>query len=184
MAENSPNGVVVSKFFNSTAELDVPRRLADQIIGQDESVEIIRKAAIQKRNVLLIGLPGTGKSMLAQAMSEILPVQKLEDVLMYPNAQDPNVPIVRTVKAGTGRKMVDRMRMDSFAEEDNVRMLGMLLTFGWFTFSYFIWAWRWISDIIYAALLIIGMMLAIGFSLGNQMKPRTGKQIPKVLVDN
>ncbi len=176
--------VALSKYFESTAEIDVPRRLADQIVGQEESVEIIKKAAIQKRNVLLIGIPGTGKSMLAQAMSEILPVQKLEDILVYPNMQDPNVPAVRPVKAGTARKMVDRMRMDSIAEEDNVRMLGMLLTFGWFLFSYFIWSWRWISDIIYAAMLIMGMMLVVGFSVGNQMKPRSSKQIPKVLVDN
>ncbi len=171
-------------YFESTAELEVPKRLADQVVGQDSSVEIIKKAAIQKRNVLLIGLPGTGKSMLAQAMSEILPVQRLTDILIYPNPADPNVPRVRVTKAGSGRKIVSQMRLDSLAEEDNIRMLGMILTFGWFIFSYLIWSWRWVSDIIYAALLIMGLVLAIGFSLGNQMKPRMGRQVPKLLIDN
>ena len=53
----------------STADVVVPKLLLDQIIGQERSVELIRKAAIQKRNVLLVGLLGIGKSMLALAMS-------------------------------------------------------------------------------------------------------------------
>jgi Lon-like ATP-dependent protease len=122
--------------------------------------------------------------MLAQALSEILPVQRLEDVLIYPNNLDPNVPLVRVQKAGTARKMLDRMRMDSMAEEDTARTTGLILSFAWFVFAYLIWSWRWISDIIYAALLIVGTVLLLGVSLGSQMRPRTGRQIPKLLVDN
>ena len=56
----------------STAEIKVPVKIVDQVIGQEKAVQIIKKAARQKRNVLLIGTPGTGKSMLAQAMSELM----------------------------------------------------------------------------------------------------------------
>ena len=50
--------------WKSTAEIEVPTKLIDQVIGQESSVEIIKKAAAQKRNMLLVGLPGTGKPVV------------------------------------------------------------------------------------------------------------------------
>src|SRR4030042_2875617 len=56
--------------FKDTSSITVPESLIDQVIGQEEAVEVIKKAARQRRHVMLIGSPGTGKSMLGTAMSE------------------------------------------------------------------------------------------------------------------
>jgi len=84
--------------FKTTEEIPIPARLIDQVIGQDDGVKIVKKAAAQRRNVMMIGLPGTGKSMLAQAMAELMPAAELEDVLIYPNPNEENRPLVRQVK--------------------------------------------------------------------------------------
>jgi len=170
--------------FKSTAEIPVPKRIVDQVIGQDKSVGLIKKAAAQKRNVLLIGQPGTGKSMLAQAMAEILPLSALHDILVYPNPADPNNPKVVRVKAGQGKQILQQSRLEAQKQEDNMRLIGFLLPLGWFILASIIWQLGWVSDIVFAALLILGGFLMVGFALGTQMRVKGTKKTPKLLIDN
>ena len=93
--------------IGSTADIEVPSRLVDQVIGQEHARDVVLKAAKQRRHVMMIGSPGTGKSMLAKAMSELLPKEELQDVLVYHNPDDGNEPKVRTVPAGKGEQIVD-----------------------------------------------------------------------------
>jgi Lon-like ATP-dependent protease len=81
--------------------------LIDQVIGQPRAVEAIYRAAKSRRNLLLIGLPGTGKSMLGKALAEILPPRELQDVIASPNRRDPMRPLIKTIPAGTGQQLVE-----------------------------------------------------------------------------
>lgn len=174
-----------SKFnFSDTSKIQIPKELISQVIGQEESVKLLRKAAAQKRNVLLIGLPGTGKSLLAQAMSEILPIQKLVDVLIYQNNEDNNNPKVRVVKAGQGRKILDTARFELRKAEDSMRLISFLLPIGWMLLAGIFWRLGWYSDIIFAALLMIGAVLLIGLAIGGQMRSKESSGTPKLLVNN
>ena len=92
--------------FKTTEEIKVPESLLDQVIGQDQSVAIVKKAAEQKRHVMLIGDPGTGKSMVARAMTEFLPKGELEDIIVYPNNEDTNTPTIRVVPAGKANEII------------------------------------------------------------------------------
>ncbi len=160
--------------FETTADIEVPEKLIDQVIGQDHAVEAIKKAAVQKRHVMLIGSPGTGKSMLAKAMAELLPREELEDILVYPNPQDPNQPKIRVVPAGKGREIVEAYKEEAMKKVQARNFVIFALVFliiGYtiLTGESFIWG-------LIAAILIL--MLARYFV------PREDRNIPKLLVDN
>jgi Lon-like ATP-dependent protease len=104
--------------FLTTAEIEIPPKLVDQVIGQDPAVEVIKKAAAQKRHVMLIGEPGTGKSMLANAMAEVLPREELQDVMVFNNPEDNNNPRVRSVPGGKGKEIVTAHKMEALKKKN------------------------------------------------------------------
>ncbi|PKM92469.1 MAG: ATP-dependent protease LonB [Euryarchaeota archaeon HGW-Euryarchaeota-1] len=87
----------VPKNFKTTDEIAVPKKTFSQIIGQERSKEILMKAAKQRRNLLLIGSPGTGKSMLGKALSELLPEKEIPTVMAMPNERDENNPKIAVI---------------------------------------------------------------------------------------
>ena len=159
--------------FKTTAEIKVPERLIDQVIGQDHAVEAIKKAAVQKRHVMLIGSPGTGKSMLAKAMAELLPKEDLEDILVYPNPDDPNQPKIRTVPAGKGKEIVEAYKQEAMKKAQARNFFLMMLLM--FIILYAALEGQMIWGIIAAAML---------FLVARYMMPKEEKNVPKLLVNN
>jgi Lon-like ATP-dependent protease len=105
--EDAEDDLLGGLVIDDTSDIKVPDRLVDQVIGQESAREIVMRAAKQHRHVMMIGSPGTGKSLLAKAMSHLLPKESLQDVLVYHNPEDSNEPKVRTVPAGKGEQIVE-----------------------------------------------------------------------------
>jgi Lon-like ATP-dependent protease len=174
-----PQQWVQGESFETTADVPVPDKLMDQVIGQDHAVTVVRKAAEQKRHVMLIGDPGTGKSMLARAMTEFLPKEELEDVIAYPNQEDTNTPRIRVVPAGKGKEIVDAQKFEARKrqEQRSVMMNILMLTF--------------VGIGIYLALtykspmyflLSAGLALFLFLFSRNPAMGRTVQMVPKLLV--
>ncbi len=157
----------------SSADIEVPHRLIDQVIGQEHAVEVIRKAAVQRRHVMMIGTPGTGKSMLAKAMAELLPREEMQDILVYPNVEDSNTPIIRTVKAGRGKEIVNAHKGEARKRLQMRNTLVMLLMIGIIGYAFI--TFQWLMGIIAAAF----VFMALRYST-----PREEAMVPKLLVSN
>ncbi len=159
--------------FETTAEIEVPEKLVDQVIGQDDAVEAIKKAAVQKRHVMLIGSPGTGKSMLAKAMAELLPREELEDILVYPNPEDSNQPKIRTVPAGKGKEIVDAYKQEAMKK-------AQARNFFLFMLVIFIVGYAAIQGEILWGIIAAAML----FLVARYLLPKEERNVPKLLVNN
>jgi len=160
--------------IDSTEEIEVPDRLVDQVIGQDHARDVIKKAAKQRRHVMMIGSPGTGKSMLAKAMSQLLPREELQDVLVYHNPDDGNEPKVRTVPGGKGEQIVE-------AHKEEARKRNQMRTFlMWIIIAIVIG-----YSLIIAQQILLGILAAGVIYLAFRYSSRgSDSMIPNLLVNN
>ncbi|AFL94366.1 putative ATP-dependent protease Lon [Thermococcus cleftensis] len=162
--------------FSTTEEIKVPEKLIDQVIGQEHAVEVIKTAANQKRHVLLIGEPGTGKSMLGQAMAELLPTENLEDILVFPNPEDENMPKIKTVPACQGRRIVEKYREKAKSQE-NVK--SYILLFVMFTVMLALFIDFNATTLLMGLFVVILTIMAL-----SNMRLKGSVLVPKLLVDN
>lgn len=171
--------------FETTDQIKIPEKLIDQVIGQDRAVDLIRKAAKQRRNILLIGEPGTGKSMLAAAMSELIPAEELVDVLVYPNPEDENNPRIGVVPAGEGIKVVKRER-ERLGETQENKGSSFILPFLIVIAALALYFIAGLDPLVTAALIAFAMFLFffLGFSVRFIGMGGPKSNAPKILIDN
>lgn len=105
------------KGLKSTKDVLIPSNPLDRVLGQEEAIELAKIAAVQRRHLLLVGPPGTGKSMIARALSMNLPRPKQE---------------IRVVKnpENSERPFLEILNEEQVIDEDGIRAesVGKLLT--------------------------------------------------------
>ena len=159
--------------FDTTADLIIPPSLIDQVIGQEHAVDVIRKAATQRRHVMMIGSPGTGKSMLAKAMSELLPKEEMQDIMTYPNPEDNNNPIIRVVPAGRGKEIVAAHKEEARKRASSKNTMLLILIIGVLGIA-----------LISGQLLMGIVAVAFIFLAFRSFMPKETAMVPKLIVSN
>lgn len=167
--------------YKTTVEIKIPDRLVDQVIGQDDAVEVIKKAAEQKRHVMLIGEPGTGKSMLARSMTAFLPKDELQDIIAYHNPEDNNEPKIRVVPAGKGKEIVSAQKAEAMRIKGQKTQMTLLIAIMIFAISViFFWETGEIG------ILIIGLIGAffVFLAMNYPSRRRESLMVPKLLLSH
>ncbi|MDD4877486.1 MAG: ATP-dependent protease LonB [Candidatus Nanoarchaeia archaeon] len=177
--------------FKTTADIKVSKKIAEQIIGQEEALNVIKKAAMQRRNVLLIGESGVGKSMIGQALAELLPPSSLVDVLAFNNPVDENVPLIRTMARGKGIEFVNKAKIAAMGSAKNMNILLLAFVLIASLLPYYLYSkqiFPFNNPTIYAASMITSMIMIIGFmvfiNLNKRMGGKQEVQVPKLLIDS
>ena len=99
----SPKKVAVEEWedveaLKHTGQVLIPADPLDRVLGQEEAITLAKIAAIQRRNLLLVGPPGTGKSMIARAISMNLP-KATQEIRVSNNPENPERPFLNVLSA-------------------------------------------------------------------------------------
>lgn len=97
----------VYKSFKTTKEVPIPKDPFLKIIGQENAIKIARICAKQRRHLLLVGPPGTGKSMIGRAIASILPKPQTQISVMH-NPERPERPLLKIER----REEIEKMRSE------------------------------------------------------------------------
>lgn len=77
-------------FFETTAQIMVPDDPIERVVFQDRAKSAIRKIAQNRGHILMVGRPGTGKSLLANMFKEVLDrslgdhLRPAQSIIAYP----------------------------------------------------------------------------------------------------
>ena len=106
-------------------------------------------------------------------MAELLPKEELQDILAYPNSDDPNNPVIRTVSGGRGKQIVAAHKAEAKKKTQFRNTLLMLLLIGIIGYAFL--TYQWLMGIIAAAFVFMALRYTT---------PREEAMVPKLLVSN
>jgi Lon-like ATP-dependent protease len=132
-------------FFDDTSQIDVPEDPIERVIFQDKAKRAIRKIAQNRGHILMVGKPGTGKSMLANMFKEVLEksfgdyLRPKEAIIAYPGKDKNHVriayedskviePLLETLLKGidAARDSVDEFSLADQIQSARKVKLGLL----------------------------------------------------------
>ena len=180
LADVSVEEWIQNQPFHTTGEVKIPDQMSDRVIGQDRAVEIMKKAAAQKRHMMLIGEPGTGKSMLANSMVEHLPKGELQDIVAYSNPEDENEPRIRTFPAGKGKQVVQQQKIQATSVKNSKNTAYMyasalIIILGFAGAAFF-------QNFYILFIALFAVMIILIFARNPNMPRADTSMIPKLLV--
>ncbi|SCG84929.1 ATP-binding protein [Methanobacterium congolense] len=108
------------KDFETTEDILIPKDPLERVIGHEDIIKFVKIAAKQRRNLLLVGPPGIGKSLIAQAISFHL-AEPQEEVTVVHNPERPERPFVEVKnrkEMETQQKNLERAEGDLVSPQD------------------------------------------------------------------
>jgi len=121
--------------FSDTSQILLPEDPIDCVIFQDRAKRAIRKIAQNKGHILMVGRPGTGKSMLAKMFEEVLSksigdyLRPQETIVAYPGKDRNHIRVAYEKPTRMDRLLSDcnsaieiaRSSMDEFSLSDQIQ---------------------------------------------------------------
>jgi ATP-dependent Lon protease len=97
--------------IETTKDIVVPNDIMDRVIGQENAIDKVKVAIKQRRNLLLVGPPGVGKSMIAKSLAKHLH-KPIHEISVVDNPENQNKPLVE-IRTAQDIKTDDCNKQDS-----------------------------------------------------------------------
>lgn len=141
---------------SSTSDIVISQDPLERIVGQEAVLRIVRLALRRKAHLLLIGPPGTGKSLVAAAYAHHATRAPAEDVVVRANPERPTQPLIASYPAGEASGALERERRRAgrvSAEKRAVALTGAIVLAAM--------AWWWSAHGNTAALIACALAAAV-----------------------